>query len=80
MTIDKIKKMEYILILLVLTLIRKQKYNKKLYFMQIKQNLVHFVYKKALIQIFHIRFFTANLQHKNTNSKGVFVFKNGFNS
>ena len=37
--------------------------------MQIKQNLVHFVYQKALLQTFHIRFFYYN---------GDFVFKKQF--
>ena len=70
--------MEYILILL--TLIRKQKYNKKLYFMQIKPNLVHFVYQKALIQTFHIRFL-PQIYNTRTQIQKVFLYsKNGFNS
>ena len=76
MTIDKIKKMEDIFILLTLT--RKQKYNKKLYFMPIKQNLVHFVYQKALIQSFHTRFLTTNL--RTQIQKVILYSKNGLSS
>ena len=44
---------------------------------------IFFIFQKALIRIFNAIFFTTkvtfvNSQHKNTNSKGDFVFKPGF--